>query len=69
MRRRLPAMGDLTHDAARLPRIELSFALLHYEMALREFDEIKAAVKARNTETHRGLLRGLRRRVHRSHRQ
>jgi hypothetical protein len=47
----LTRYGRLTHDAARLPRIELSFALLHYEMALREFDEVKAAVKARNTET------------------
>lgn len=36
--------GRLTHDANRTPRIELSFALLHYEKALREFDDLKAAV-------------------------
>lgn len=46
----LTRYGRLTHDANRTPRIELSFALLHYEKALREFDDLKAAVKARDTE-------------------
>ena len=47
----LTRCGRLTHDVAGLPRIELSFALLHYEKGSREFNEVKAAVKARNTET------------------
>jgi hypothetical protein len=46
----LTRYGRLIHDAAGLPRIELSFALLHYEKALREFDSLKSAVQARNTE-------------------
>lgn len=46
----LTRYGRLTHDIARLPRIELSFALLHYEKALREFDSLKLAVQTRNTE-------------------
>lgn len=40
---KLTHYGRLTHDANRSPRIELSFALLHYEKALREFDDLKAA--------------------------
>ncbi len=47
----LTRYGRLTHDTAGLPRIELSFARLHYEKALREFNEAKTATKARNTET------------------
>lgn len=39
----LTRYGRLTHDAAGQPRIELSFALLHYEKALRELHELKAA--------------------------
>lgn len=46
----LTRYGRLTHDAAGQPRIELSFALLHYEKALREFHELKAAVQKRDTE-------------------
>jgi hypothetical protein len=46
----LTRYGRLTHDIARLPRIELSFALLHYEKALREFDSLKLAMQTRNTE-------------------
>jgi len=46
----LTRYGRLTHDAGGLPRIELSFALLHYEKALRESDSIKSAVLASNTE-------------------
>ena len=46
----LTRYGRLTHDAVGLPRIELSFALLHYEKALREFDSLKTAVQARNAE-------------------
>lgn len=46
----LTRYGRLTHDAAGLPRIELSFALLHYEKALREFDSLKIAAQAHNTE-------------------
>ena len=68
----LTRYGRLTHDPAGLPRIELSFALLHYVKALREFNKVKDAVKARDTETaffHRGLLRGGGRRVPRGHRQ
>lgn len=47
----LTRYGRLTHDTGGLPRIELSFALLHYEKALRELNEVKAATQARNTET------------------
>jgi len=46
----LTRYGRLTHDAAGQPRIELSFALLHYEKALREFHELKAAVHKHDTE-------------------
>lgn len=46
----LTRYGRLTHDTAGLPRIELSFALLHYEKALREFDSLKLAVRTNNTE-------------------
>lgn len=46
----LTRYGRLTHDAGGQPRIELSFALLHYEKALREFDALKAAVEKKDTE-------------------
>lgn len=46
----LTRYGRLTHDVAGQPRIELSFALLHYEKALYEFEEIKRAGRKRNTE-------------------
>lgn len=46
----LTRYGRLTHDAGGQPRIELSFALLHYEKALREFDSLKAAVAKKDTE-------------------
>lgn len=46
----LTRYGRLTHDAADQPRIELSFALLHYEKALRELHELKAAMQKRDTE-------------------
>lgn len=46
----LTRYGRLTHDAGGQPRIELSFALLHYEKALREFDALKAAVAKKDTE-------------------
>ncbi|MHB8386402.1 hypothetical protein [Metallibacterium sp.] len=46
----LTKYGRLTHDATGRPRIELSFALLHYEKALREFNDVKAAALAGNTE-------------------
>lgn len=35
--------GRLTHDANRAPRIELSYALVHYEKALREFNDLQIA--------------------------
>lgn len=47
----LTRYGRLIHDAAGQPRIELSFALLHYEKALREFHEVKSAIQNRNTES------------------
>lgn len=40
---KLTRYGRLTHDTSRIPRIELSFALLHYEKALREFNALKVA--------------------------
>jgi len=46
----LTRYGRLTHDAAGQPRIELSFALLHYEKALRELHDLKTAVHKRDTE-------------------
>jgi hypothetical protein len=46
----LTRYGRLTHDEARVPRIELSFGLLHYEKALREFQSLKEAAQVGNTE-------------------
>lgn len=46
----LTHFGRLTHDANRTPRIELSFALLHYEKALRELNDLKAAVAKHDTD-------------------
>ena len=46
----LTRYGRLTHDAGGQPRIELSFALLHYEKALREFDALKVAVVKEDAE-------------------
>ena len=43
----LTKYGRLTHDQTGNPQIEISFALLHYETALREFDALKKAA-ARN---------------------
>lgn len=40
---KLSHYGRLVHDSLRTPRIELSFALLHYEKALQEFDSVKVA--------------------------
>jgi hypothetical protein len=40
----LTRYGRLTHDVRGAPRIEMVFALLHYEKALREFDALKQAV-------------------------
>ena len=42
--------GRLTHGNNRTPRIELSFALLHYEKALREFDDLKAAAAKQDVD-------------------
>lgn len=39
----LTKYGRLTHDTNGTPRIEVSFSLLHYESALREFDSLKKA--------------------------
>lgn len=47
---KLTRYGRLTHDANRQPRIEISFALLHYEKALHSFGDLKAALRAGNTE-------------------
>lgn len=47
----LTRYGRLVHDAGGHPRIELSFALLHYEKALREFDALKMAVAKKDAET------------------
>ncbi|WFC42277.1 hypothetical protein [Pseudoxanthomonas sp. SE1] len=46
----LSRYGRLVHDASGAPRIELSFALAHYEKALHEFDKLKAAVVCKNVE-------------------
>ncbi len=46
----LTRYGRITHDTSMLPRIELSFALLHYERALREFDSVKSATQTHNIE-------------------
>ena len=46
----LTRYGRITHDISMRPRIELSFALLHYERALREFDSVKSATQTHNTE-------------------
>ncbi len=46
----LTRYGRLTHDSDGQPRIELSFALMHYEKALREFDALKAAAAKKDTE-------------------
>ena len=46
----LTRYGRLTHAPGGQPRIELSFTLLHYEKALREFDALKAAVAKKDTE-------------------
>lgn len=46
----LTRYGRLSHDAGGQPRIELSFALLHYEKALREFDTLKMAIVKKDTE-------------------
>ena len=46
----LTRYGRITHDISMLPRIELSFALLHYERALREFDSVRSATQTHNTE-------------------
>jgi hypothetical protein len=46
----LTRYGRLTHNDTGQPRIELSFALLHYEKALRELHDLKAAVHKNNTE-------------------
>lgn len=46
----LTRYGRLNHDAGGQPRIELSFSLLHYEKALREFDALKVAVAKKDTE-------------------
>lgn len=42
----LTRYGRLIHDADRNPRIEVAFALLHYEKALREFDQLKSLGRA-----------------------
>lgn len=47
---RLTKYGRLTHDAVGAPRIEVSFALLHYEKAIREFNEAKTAQQTGNTD-------------------
>lgn len=46
----LTRYGRLTHDTTGLPRVELSFALLHYEKALREFGEVRSAMSANSLE-------------------
>lgn len=46
----LTRYGRLTHGVDRTPRIELSFALLHYEKALHEFGSLKVAAVKRDTE-------------------
>lgn len=42
----LTKYGRLTHDASGQPRVEVSFALLHYEKAIIEFNEVKACQSA-----------------------
>lgn len=46
----LTRYGRLIHDTGGKPRIELSFALLHYEKALHEFASVKSSAMAKNTE-------------------
>ncbi|MGZ8213312.1 MAG: hypothetical protein ACXWTP_02250 [Methylosarcina sp.] len=46
----LTRYGRLTHNTAGLPRMEISFALLHYEKAIREFNELKTAKQNGNKE-------------------
>lgn len=41
----LTKYGRLVHDATGAPQIEMSFALLHYEKAIREFNDLKAATE------------------------
>lgn len=53
----LTRYGRLIHDAGGQPRIELSFALLHYEKALREFDALKSAVAKKDAEA--AFVRGV----------
>lgn len=53
----LTRYGRLVHDAARQPRIELSFSLLHYEKAVQEFHELKSA--AAKADTERAFLHGV----------
>ena len=57
----LTRYGRLVHDDRGKPLIETSFALLHYEKALHEFDSLKLATTARKprAQVHaRGVLRG-----------
>lgn len=46
----LTRYGRLVHDDRGEPQIETSFALLHYEKALHEFDALKRATAARDLE-------------------
>lgn len=47
----LTRYGYLIHNASQQPRIALSFTLLHYEKALREFDALKTALAKKDIET------------------
>lgn len=46
----LTKYGRLAHDQSGVPRIEISYALLHYETALHEFDNLKKATAAKNVD-------------------
>ena len=47
---RLTKYGRLTHDDVGAPQVEVSFVLLHYEKAIREFNAIKVAQQMGNTD-------------------
>lgn len=46
----LTKYGRLVHDAAKTPRIEISYALLHYEKAIREFNAAKIAERQQDAD-------------------
>ncbi|MES2784730.1 MAG: hypothetical protein V4684_04650 [Pseudomonadota bacterium] len=54
---KLTRYGRLVHDADGRPHVETSFALLHYEKALHEFDALKRAIAA--DELERSFMHGV----------